>query len=130
MYSIKDNTCHPLLQLKLDAARKDGFQLSSDDYLTTMFISMTTLFKLQVKAFWNWESLVLQSLTSGNISISGPSFDILDWTYYYWTLLYQIYILSTRVTYRGFPELATDFPCGYSCCGSTIYLLYGPRSFK
>ena len=95
--------------------------------ITDMFMSLAIPFELQIYDFWNCNIiLVLRSLTSQDVSASGHSFRILDWTNYHRTS-YIRFIFSIRVFCRGVPCFATDCPCSVWCCGLTTCLMYvGP----
>ena len=68
-----------------------------------------------------FRKLVLQSLTSRDVSAPGSPFTILDWT-----CCYRLSDLCSRIGY--FTGFVTDCPCGVGCRELTTCLLYvGPR---
>ena len=94
--------------------------------ITDMFISMTTLLQLQIKAFWNKVILVLQSLISRDVSASGPLFEYCI-EHVIIALLYVLFIFSTRIFCRSILGFATDCLCGVWYRGLTTCLLHvGP----
>ena len=74
-------------------------------YITGMFMCMGILFDLQILAFWNEVSLVLQLFISRDSSAPGPSFRILGWTFYHAGVLDDLILLLFPVW----------FQCNVSC---------------
>ena len=86
-----------------------------------MVMSMATPFGLHIEDFWIFVILVLQSLTSWDVSAPRASLRTFYWAWYHRTF-YDKVMFSTTMFYNGVSGFGTHWPIGVWC------LLYiGPR---
>ena len=94
------------------------------DNKAKMFVTIGIRFK----HYFDIVFYVLQSLTSQDVFVPGPSVRISDSTWYHRTL-YVTSRYSTRIFYRIVSGFATDCPCGVLCLGLATCLMYGGPLF-
>ena len=73
--------------------------------ITGMAMSIAFIRELQIPAFWHYVILVLQFLTSRDVSVPGLPFRIeriIGWSHYHQTLLYlQIIYIKVAFSYEA-----------------------------